>query len=108
MTIIAEYDRYDALGLAALVKAKEVSAAELLETAIARAEAVNPRRSCGGVLSGTCRAPGKVVRGPETAEAKTTLTFAARSARRVTRACQRTTRGQGDAKDAPEGKRRKS
>jgi amidase len=42
MAVIAEYDRYDALGLAALVAAKEVSAGELLETAIARAEAVNP------------------------------------------------------------------
>jgi len=36
-------DGYDALGLAALVKAKQVSASELLEAAIARAEALNPR-----------------------------------------------------------------
>ena len=38
-----EYDRYDALGLAGLVRDKEISAAELLETAIARAEAGNER-----------------------------------------------------------------
>ncbi len=37
-----EYRRHDALGLAALVASKEVSAAELLETALARAETVNP------------------------------------------------------------------
>jgi amidase len=42
MAVFAEYDRYDALGLAALVAAREVSAAELLETAIARVEAANP------------------------------------------------------------------
>jgi amidase len=36
-------DGYDALGLAALVKAKKVSATELLEAAIARTEALNPR-----------------------------------------------------------------
>lgn len=39
----AEYRQYDALGLAELVQKKEVSAAELLETAIQRAEAVNPQ-----------------------------------------------------------------
>jgi len=39
----SEYDRYDALGLAALVRDGEVSASELLEEAIARAERVNPR-----------------------------------------------------------------
>jgi len=38
----SEYARYDGLGLAELVRQKEVSAAELVETAIARAEAVNP------------------------------------------------------------------
>ena len=38
----AEYDSYDALGLAALVKAGEVSATEVLEAAIARIEARNP------------------------------------------------------------------
>ncbi|MBU6392943.1 MAG: amidase [Sphingomonadales bacterium] len=36
-------DRHDALGLAGLVKARKVSPTELLEAAIARAEAVNPR-----------------------------------------------------------------
>lgn len=36
-------DEQDALGIAALVKAGEVSAAELLEEAIARAEALDPR-----------------------------------------------------------------
>src|ERR1700732_59743 len=43
MAVFAEYDRYDALGLAALVAARDVSAAELLETAIARVEAANPK-----------------------------------------------------------------
>jgi amidase len=43
MAVFAEYDRYDALGLAGLIRDKEVSAAELLETAIARVEAGNPR-----------------------------------------------------------------
>ncbi|WP_234736050.1 amidase [Tellurirhabdus bombi] len=38
-----EYAQYDAVGLAELVKKGDVSAAELLETAIARAEAVNPQ-----------------------------------------------------------------
>ena len=38
----ADYESYDALGLAALVKAGEVSATEVLEAAIARVEARNP------------------------------------------------------------------
>ena len=38
----AEYESYDALGLAALVKAGEVSATEVLDAAIARVEARNP------------------------------------------------------------------
>lgn len=38
-----EYVRFDALGLAELVATGQVSAAELLDTAIARADAVNPR-----------------------------------------------------------------
>ncbi|MFN4146351.1 MAG: amidase [Runella sp.] len=38
-----EYVRHDATGLAELVAKKEVSASELLETAIARTEAVNPK-----------------------------------------------------------------
>ncbi|MGH8631331.1 MAG: amidase family protein, partial [Burkholderiales bacterium] len=36
-----EYDSYDALGLAELVRTRQVSAAELLEAAIARSDAVN-------------------------------------------------------------------
>jgi amidase len=39
----ADYDRYDALGLAELIRLGHVSAAEVLEEAIARAEAVNER-----------------------------------------------------------------
>ncbi len=38
-----EYDRYDGLGLAELVRRKEVSPAELVEEAIRRIETVNPR-----------------------------------------------------------------
>jgi amidase len=38
----AEYENYDALGLAALVKRREVSAAELLDAALARAAARDP------------------------------------------------------------------
>ncbi len=38
-----EYRQYDALGLATLVKNKEVKATELLEIAIARVEEVNPQ-----------------------------------------------------------------
>jgi amidase len=38
----ADYVKYDALGLAGLVRRKEVHPAELVENAIARAEAVNP------------------------------------------------------------------
>jgi amidase len=38
----AEYERYDALGLADLVRRRQVSAAELLDAAIARVEARNP------------------------------------------------------------------
>ena len=36
-----EYDEYDAMGLAELVKKKEVSAEELLDEAIQRTEKVN-------------------------------------------------------------------
>ena len=39
----AEYDEYDALGLAALVRAGEVSPRALLEEAVARCERVNPQ-----------------------------------------------------------------
>jgi amidase len=38
-----DYDRYDALELAQLVRNREVTASELLEDAIARAERVNPQ-----------------------------------------------------------------
>ncbi|HEX3430726.1 MAG TPA: amidase family protein [Rhizomicrobium sp.] len=38
----ADYAKYDGLGLAELVRRKEVQPAELVETAIARAETVNP------------------------------------------------------------------
>jgi amidase len=37
-----EYDRYDAMGLAELVRTKEVSASELLETAISKTQELNP------------------------------------------------------------------
>ena len=40
---MTEYLQYDGLGLAQLVKAKQVNANELLETAIKRAEHVNPK-----------------------------------------------------------------
>ncbi|MEH6401804.1 MAG: amidase family protein [Sneathiella sp.] len=40
--MIVEYEDYDALGLAELVKKKEVSALELLDTAIERTEKYNP------------------------------------------------------------------
>jgi amidase len=43
MATISEYDDLDALDLAGLVRRREVSPAELLEEAIARAERVNPR-----------------------------------------------------------------
>ncbi|RZU37101.1 amidase [Fluviicoccus keumensis] len=42
MTGFAEYDRYDALGLAELVKRGEVSPVELLEEAIERRNRINP------------------------------------------------------------------
>jgi len=40
---LPDYDRYDALGLAELIRRREVAAAEVLEEAIARTEAVNDR-----------------------------------------------------------------
>ena len=43
MSGIKDYDRYDALELAKLVRTRELSAVEVLDEAIARAEAVNPR-----------------------------------------------------------------
>ena len=42
MTTFDDYDRYDAVGLAHLVREGATTAGELLETAIARLEAVNP------------------------------------------------------------------
>jgi amidase len=38
-----DYKQYDATGLAALIRNKEVSSAEVVEAAISRAEAVNPK-----------------------------------------------------------------
>jgi amidase len=40
---MSQYERYDGLGLAELVRKREVSALELVEESIARIEAVNPR-----------------------------------------------------------------
>lgn len=42
MVPFAEYARFDAVGLAELVRGGQVSAGELLETAVARIEALNP------------------------------------------------------------------
>ncbi|MBS0275256.1 MAG: amidase [Proteobacteria bacterium] len=39
----AEYDKHDALGLGALVKQRMVSASELVDEALARAERINPK-----------------------------------------------------------------
>ncbi|HEY7978486.1 MAG TPA: amidase [Rhizomicrobium sp.] len=39
----AEYDKHDAMGLGALVRQKKVSASELVDEAIARAERINPK-----------------------------------------------------------------
>ena len=38
-----DYDEYDAIGLAELVKSKQVSAREVLDEAIRRTEAINPQ-----------------------------------------------------------------
>ena len=43
MGAFPQYDEYDGLGLAELVRAGEVTAAELVDEAIARIEAGNPR-----------------------------------------------------------------
>lgn len=43
MAGFADYDRYDGMALAALVKRGDVSPAELLDEAIARTEAINPK-----------------------------------------------------------------
>src|SRR4029079_12968839 len=42
MSGFAEYEQYDALGLAELVRRREVSPADLLDAAIERVEARNP------------------------------------------------------------------
>lgn len=46
MALGVDYGAHDALGLAALVANGEVTAAELLDEALARAEALNPRLNC--------------------------------------------------------------
>jgi amidase len=43
MGVFKEYDQYDGLGLAELVKRKEISPAEICEEAISRIEKVNPQ-----------------------------------------------------------------
>ena len=43
MAGIHDYDRYDAVDLATLIRRRELSAAQILEEAIRRVEAVNPR-----------------------------------------------------------------
>ncbi len=43
MAGIKDYERYDALGSAQLIRDRQVSAAEVLDEAIARADAANPR-----------------------------------------------------------------
>ena len=43
MGAFQEYNQYDALGLAELVKKKEISPAEICEEAIERIEKVNPQ-----------------------------------------------------------------
>jgi amidase len=43
MTTLAEFHKYDGLGLAELVRAKQVTALELVEEAISRIESRNPR-----------------------------------------------------------------
>jgi Asp-tRNA(Asn)/Glu-tRNA(Gln) amidotransferase A subunit family amidase len=42
MSVLTDFERYDGLGLAELVRRKEVSAAEVLEATIARIDARNP------------------------------------------------------------------
>lgn len=43
MSAFPEFDRYDGLGMAELVRAKQVTAAELVDEAIGRIEALDPR-----------------------------------------------------------------
>ena len=44
--LVQDFDKYDALGLAELVRRKEVKPIELVETAIERIERVNPTLNC--------------------------------------------------------------
>ena len=44
--IFPEYENYDALGLAELVRRKEVKPIELVETVIERIERINPVLNC--------------------------------------------------------------
>jgi amidase len=57
-----EYPKYDGLGLAELVRTRQVSATELLEEAIARVEALNPRLNAV-VVRMYDRARGEIARG---------------------------------------------
>src|SRR5438477_65898 len=50
MSVLPEYDRYDGLGLADLVRRKEVTAGEVIEEAIARIEVRNPAAVAAGML----------------------------------------------------------
>ena len=52
MSGFKEYDDFDALGLAKLVRDGEVSAIELLEEAIGRTEKINPNiHECQGIMA---------------------------------------------------------
>jgi len=57
MSNFPEYPKYDGLGLAELVRSKQVSPEELVEEAIARIEAHNPNSTSrrGMPLKGICR-----------------------------------------------------
>jgi Asp-tRNA(Asn)/Glu-tRNA(Gln) amidotransferase A subunit family amidase len=48
VTLAAEYDRRDGVGLAELVRSGEATALELVEEALRRADRVNPARPSGG------------------------------------------------------------
>lgn len=43
MSGFSDYDKYDGLGLAALVKRGEITPSDLLDEAISRTEALNPK-----------------------------------------------------------------
>ncbi|MEX2015931.1 MAG: amidase [Candidatus Hydrogenedentales bacterium] len=64
---LSEYEQYDAIGLAKLVAQGEVTPAELLEEAIARAEALNPKLNAINLPfyeRARERAAGELPRGP--------------------------------------------